>query len=159
LTSKSSNEDPVAPPPKLDGYGLKIDKLSLEVPIVTDVDGSDPKIYLNALKSGIAHMLGTAKPGEEGNIVIFDHSSVSDAYKGKYGAAFSKLDSLDIGDRIVIVNQKISVNSVYHVAGKKVVSPSDTSLIQQNLGSRLTIITCWPTGYDSSRLIVWATPQ
>lgn len=126
---------------------------------MTDVDGSDPKIYLNALKSGIAHMLGTAKPGEEGNIVIFDHSSVSDAYKGKYGAAFSKLDSLDIGDRIVIVNQKISVNSVYHVAGKKVVSPSDTSLIQQNLGSRLTIITCWPTGYDSSRLIVWATPQ
>ena len=138
---------------------LAIDKLHLTAPIVLNVDARDEPAYDQALEHGVAHMLGTSKPNEAGNIVFFGHSSAPKGYKGQYGTIFDRLGDLTIGDQLTIKDQATGQNSAFVVAGKKIVGASDTSLIQQDLGSRLTITTCWPIGDNSSRLIVWAMPR
>jgi LPXTG-site transpeptidase (sortase) family protein len=148
---------PVASTPKTSPFTLRVDKLGLKAPILLDVDGRSDAYY-RALQHGVAHMLGTAKPTEQGNIVIFGHSSADATDANTYNSIFSRLNDLVPGDLVAIYDSTAS-SSGYKVSGKKIVSPDDTSLIQQNLDTRLTLITCWPVGDDRSRLVVWATPQ
>jgi LPXTG-site transpeptidase (sortase) family protein len=150
-------DKPVASTPKTSPFTLRVDKLGLKAPILLDVDGRTDAYY-RALLHGVAHMLGTAKPTEQGNIVIFGHSSADANDANAYNSIFSKLNNLVQGDMIAIDDSAAGNGLAYKVSGKKIVSPDDTSLIQQNLDTRLTLITCWPIGDDASRLVVWATP-
>lgn len=147
------NKGPVST--KGQNYSLKIEKLGIDTPIVIDVNGNNEEEYNKSLENGVAHMQGTAKPGEDGNIVIFGHSSQSPKYLGSYGEIFAGLDNLENGDEIKIVDNN-EKEIIYKVSAKDIVLPSDISVLDQNNKNRLTLLTCWPVGSNEKRLVVTA---
>jgi LPXTG-site transpeptidase (sortase) family protein len=145
------------PAPQASPYELDVEKISVKSPIVMDVDARNKNTYAAALKKGVAHMLGTAHPGEKDNMVLFAHSSVSAKYRDQYSPIFARLAELQTGDKITIKHLKTGRTYQYTVQGKKTVDAGDTSMIQPSRDERLTLSTCWPVGSNKSRLIVWAT--
>lgn len=136
-------------------YTLIIDQLKISAPIILNVNGSDKKTYLAALVNGVAQMAGSALPGGSGNTVIFGHSSFWADKPGNYKTVFAHLNKLKRGDTISIKNGNQVLN--YSVAENKIVSPTDVSVINQDLSQHLlTLITCWPPGTIDQRLVVVA---
>lgn len=129
---------------------LKIPKIAVEAPIIWDVEESN---ILDQLKSGVVHYLGTARPGERGNIFIVGHSSNYFWVKSDYNNIFSLLDKLSVGDRIEI--KKDGRSYFYDVFGKKEISPQDVEVLKSP-NQILTLMTCWPVGTSLNRLIVQA---
>ena len=101
------------------------------------------------LKLGPGHYPGTPLPGQFGNASIAGHRTT-------YGAPFSNLDLLEVGDEIVITYP--SATYVYLVSSTSIVTPDDVSVIatkDSNKGS-LTLTTCHPKGSAAQRLIISA---
>lgn len=131
--------------------GLKIEKLSLEAPIIWNVDEQD---ILENLKNGVVHYKGSSMPGDGGNVFITGHSSNYFWIKSDYNQVFALLDKLDKTDRISIsYNNKIYT---YEVVEKKVVNPSQVEVLNATKNEVLTLMTCWPVGTSLNRLIVQA---
>lgn len=136
-------------------FVLKIEKLSISAPIILDVIGTNEKIYLKALRDGVAHYKGTPKPGSgAGNIFIFGHSSYLEELAGNYKEVFRNLNNLKKGDSITISNKdKIYTYSVFV---SKIVKDDDTSILKETSDEVLTISTCWPPGTVDKRYIIQA---
>jgi sortase A len=135
---------------------LRINKLSIQAPIIANVDGSDDKAYFQALENGVAHMINTLLPGAKGRTVIFGHSSKPSGYKGKFGQTFSRLNELTLGDEIIIANIKTEEAVVYRVSEKRLVDEKDVSVVRPMDSPILTLLTCWPIGTHDKRLAVIA---
>ena len=88
-----------------------------------------------ALRLGPGHMRKTPEPGENGNVVITGHRDTF----------FRHISDLVMGDEVVV--QRGGKKYVYKVTGKKVVEPTDMSVVAPSKDSRLTLITCYPTYY------------
>jgi sortase A len=141
-----------------ESYQISIDAISVISPIINNVDGADKNTYLNALDDGVAHLKGSAKPGEPGNVFIFGHSSKTSTYKGDYGEVFKNLNAVQPGDQIKIWSSNRSF--VYIITGKKIVEPTDVSVANQDFSQKdLTLMTCWPIGSNKQRLIVTSILQ
>lgn len=119
---------------------LVIPKIGLDTIVV---EGVTPE----ALKQGPGHMPGTALPGELGNSVLSGH-------RVTYGAPFYRLDELENGELITLYTPTQKFN--YIVVEKKVVSPSDTSVIKPTEEPMLTLTTCEPRYSARQRLIIRA---
>lgn len=117
---------------------------------------SIPKINLNAvvvegtshkaLLRGPGHLTDTPAPGESGNSVISAHRDTF----------FRHIYELSKGDLVDI--QRNGRSYVYEVTGKRIVDPTDLSVLKQSADSRLTLITCYPTyfiGPAPERLVVF----
>jgi len=152
--SKPVSQTQETKPREITEFYLKIPKLKIEVPIIPNVDGSDETAYLKALESGVAHFAGTALPGEGGNIFIFGHSSYYANQPGNYKTVFKNLNNLQIGDEIVV--RFNGQDYVYSVNQKKQVKPSDVEYLAPTSSEQLSLMTCWPPGTTSYRLIVIA---
>lgn len=133
-------------------FFLEINKLNIQVPVITNVDPVDKEKYNAALISGVAHMNGTAFPGDKGNIFIYGHSSSE--IKSPYDKIFLNLNDLEKGDEIV-VNYK-DRSYTYSVREKKIVEKDDLSVTKQSEEKLLTLMTCWPIGTVDKRLIIVA---
>lgn len=138
-------------PAEIRQFGLKIDRLNLLVPVIKNVDGTNKTLYNRSLKKGVAHYLGTALPGEVGNVFIFGHSS-SAFDNGPYAKAFEKLNDLKKGDLITVYFENKEI--VYQVTGIMVVAKDDLAVLNQTSEKILTLMTCWPVGTNEKRLIV-----
>ena len=119
---------------------LTIAKINLDAVIV---EGTSRK----SLKLGPGHMEDSAVPGSSGNSVIVAHRDTF----------FRHLDELHEGDRIYLRRQ----GEVYRfeVTGRRVVEPTDLSVLRQSPSAQLTLITCYPTHYVGpapKRLVVVA---
>lgn len=142
---------------------LVVPKLGKSVPIVemdrTHLDGQNwPELenqIQGALQNGVVHYPSTANPGQYGNVFITGHSSYYPLDPGKYKDVFALLNNLEVGDEYYIYfNQK---EYTYKVTGKKIVEPTDTSVLQQPADKRIsTLMTCWPVGTATSRMIIEA---
>ena len=141
--------------PKIQEFGLKIDKLDILVPIVKEVDGDDKTAYNEALKGGVAHYKGTALPGEGNNVFIFGHSSAE--VKTDYAKTFAKLNDLEKGDEIIVYYQ--NNEHKYKVKNKEIVEATDLSVLKKSKEEILTLMTCWPIGTKDKRLIIRAEKQ
>ena len=119
---------------------LRIAKLGLNKVIVQGTSDAD-------LRLGPGHYPGTPLPGEEGNAAIAGHRTT-------YGAPFFNLDELKPGDPIVITT--VQGTFTYQVTSSLVVSPSDTSVVDDTTTPELTLTTCNPRFSASSRLVVHA---
>lgn len=95
-------------------------------------------------------------PPEEGNTVIFGHSTLPQLYKpGDYKTIFANAYKLGVGDLIIVDRDNKSYS--YKVESVIVVDPTDTSVLAQNFSdSFITIITCTPPGTVWKRLIIKA---
>ena len=129
-------------------------KIGAVAPIIADIDPFNQSEYLSALKKGAAHAEGTAKPGEDGNIYVFAHSTDVFYNVGTYNAVFYLLWKLEVDDEIYIYYE--NEQYVYKVSDKKIVSSTDVKYLGDFGGKTLTLQTCYPPGTTLKRLIVVA---
>lgn len=138
---------------------LTIDGIEIEnIRITPNVESKDEEVYDRFLKYGLAHFKGTPVPGDGGNSFIYGHSAVLSFFNRHANlpeTIFTKLDDVDIGDTVVI--NKGDLVLTYVVRNKKIVSPDDFSILKtQGDKETVTLMTCWPLGVGTKRLIVVA---
>ncbi len=125
--------------------------------ILPDIDPSNRKEYLDALKKGVAHTRGTAYPGEDGHIFLFAHSTDNFWNVSNFNAVFYLLYKLEKGDEVNVYFK--GKRYKYAVEDKKVVFPTDIEYLTRKTDSEfLTLQTCWPPGTTLQRLLVFAKP-
>jgi LPXTG-site transpeptidase (sortase) family protein len=121
---------------------LQIPKINLTEYVVSGTNASD-------LAKGPGHYVGTAMPGQAGNVAIAGHRTT-------HGAPFNRLAELAIGDPIYLTTlsgQKMT----YIVSATPVpVSPSDVTVLNNFGDNRITLTTCNPEYSAAQRLIVVA---
>lgn len=123
------------------GY-VKIPKIQVELPIYHGT-GSD------SLERGTGHLLGSSLPvgGESVHTIITGHSGMASQ------KMFTDLEQLEIGD--VFYLHVLDAVLAYQVYFKEPVVPHDSSRLGIIQGKDLcTLITCYPTGVNTHRLLV-----
>jgi sortase A len=130
-----------------------IPKINVEVPVVYDEMSTVEASVQSALERGVVHYPTTPSPGQQGNGAIFGHSSNNILNKGKYKFAFVLLGRLEPGDIFIV--HKDSKRYVYRVYSKKIVPPTDLSVLgPADKPATFTLITCDPPGTSINRLVV-----
>jgi sortase A len=131
---------PIPTPGPRQASRIVIPAIGVDVPVV-EGDGWEE------LKMGAGHRIGSANPGERGNMVVSGHNDV-------YGEIFRYLEDLNKGDEVVVYAGDTPHR--YLVVAKMVVEPSEVSLLEPTPNATLTLITCHPYMIDSHRLVVVA---
>lgn len=113
------------------------------------------------LKNGMINYPGTSVNGfgEEGNMVIFGHSSYFKKDNGRYKTVFQKIIELDVNESILIYKKDIFGEYKlyeYNVTASYNTKPTDVKVLLPNGGSELTLFTCTPIGNLTGRWIVKA---
>lgn len=138
----------------------------LTTPPYTDFQITIPKIDIkdahvivnsNDFDQNLAHMPGTAYPGEKGNVFVTGHSSLSQFFRqDNYKAIFANLPKIGKGDQILV--RAGGTQYTYIVEGLKVVDPKEVWVVNppDGQGRYLTLMTCVPPGLNTQRLIVLA---
>ena len=134
---------------------VPIINISTESLIKRDWDALESEIQ-EALRDGVVHYPGTARAGQQGNVVITGHSSYFPWDPGRFKDVFALLHEVNVGDTIIIYNEQEKF--LYEVYETKVVQPNDVKVLTQSGEDRLTLITCTPVGTNLRRLIVLARP-
>jgi sortase A len=101
------------------------------------------------LAKGPGHYVGTAVPGQAGNVAIAGHRTT-------YGAPFNALDRLKINDRITLTSSTGVVLTYVVSQPPTAVSPRDVAVLESVHDNRLTLTTCTPKFSASQRLVVVA---
>lgn len=141
--------------PESTQFGIVIEKLGVNAPVVANVSVTDKRAYLKALETGVAHAQGTARPGQIGNTYIFAHSSLDFWNYGPYSGVFNLLRKLEVGNRIVVFYSGERFD--YYVTEKQVVSDFNTDPLTRTFTTpHLTLQTCDPPGIALNRLVVTA---
>ena len=131
----------------------------LRIPRLGDWNDEPPVVVEGVrvadLKTGPGHMPGTAMPGQLGNLVVSGHRTT-------YGAPFSRLDELEVGDPVVVETRDAWFT--YTVTGSEIVAPSAVEVAYPVPGQAgatptrrlMTLTTCHPRYSARQRLIVSA---
>lgn len=136
---------------------LKIDDIGIHgVNVTPNVDSFSTSVYNAALKSGLAHFKGTPLPGDGGNSFIYGHSAVESFFtrhEDDPETIFSKLENAELSDIVEITKDGFTYR--YNVVKKTIIDPNDFDVITGKPGKEtVTLMTCWPLGVGSKRLIV-----
>ena len=121
---------------------LQIPKIGLDQYVVSGTAEAD-------LAKGPGHYLGTAIPGQAGNVAIAGHRTT-------HGAPFNRLAELAIGDPIYLTTSSGQTLTYIVSAVPVAVSPSDVTVLNDFGDDRLTLTTCNPEYSAVQRLIVVA---
>jgi len=144
-------------------FGIVIEKVGVNAPILANVDSTNYSTYIAALSKGVAQAAGTAKPGEptkEGNqnVFLFAHSAINPIEARRYNSIFYLLRKLEAGDRVIIFYKQKRFD--YIVKDKRVVEATDVKYLTEASGTPLlTLQTCDPPGSSLRRLIITAEPD
>lgn len=119
-------------------YTLSIPKINIKDANV-ETGGED-------LKKALIGWPTSAAPGTFGNNIIFGHSELPQFANPKdYSGIFTRLMDLEKGDEMYLDFDQVRYK--YLVFEKKVVDPSDLSVLEQRFDNGyLTLITCVPPG-------------
>lgn len=133
---------------RLTTYSLTIPRLGIDAATV-QIGGDD-------LKKSLIAWPDSAPPGRFGNNIIFGHSELPQFANPKsYSGIFTFLMDLAVGDEILVDYDGVRYR--YLVSDKKVVEPTDISVLEQRFDSAyVTLITCVPPGTLWKRGIVRA---
>jgi len=117
---------------------IQIPAIGVDAPTV---EGDD----WEALKQGAGHHVGSANPGESDNCIISAHNDI-------FGEIFRDLPDLDLGDDIFVY----TISQVYHyaVTQKRIIEPTEVNVMQDTSSPVLTLISCYPYGIDTHRIVV-----
>jgi len=122
---------------------IQIPAIGVDAPVV---EGDD----WEPLKQGAGHHVGSANPGESGNCIISAHNDI-------FGKIFRDLPDLDLGDKILI--HTASQVYRYVVTQKRIIEPTEVSVMYPTSSPVLTLISCYPYGIDTHRVVVIAELQ
>lgn len=99
------------------------------------------------LRRGVGQHIGTASPGQNGNLVVSAHNDI-------FGEIFRDLDKLAQGDIITIHTMGERFN--YVITGSDVVDPTAVEVMKPTSGPTVTLISCYPYLVDNKRIVVFA---
>ncbi len=138
---------------------ISLSSIGIEkVRVTPNVESQDEEVYNEYLKHGLAHFKGTPLPGDGGNSFIYGHSAIQSFFSNHNNLAetiFTRLGDIEVGDSVSI--EKDGKLLKYKAKQKKIVEPDDFSiLVNQDEKETLTLMTCWPLGIGSKRLVVTA---
>jgi sortase A len=122
---------------------LRVPRIGLEVPVL---EGTDEI----ALNRGVGRIVGTASPGEVGNLGIAGHRD----------GFFRGLKDIALGDSIELLT--LEEVATYVIDELLIVEPDDTRVLDPSDESILTLVTCYPfyyVGDAPQRFIVRASLQ
>jgi LPXTG-site transpeptidase (sortase) family protein len=138
-------------------FSVVIPRLDLNVQVVDGVDPFSSKDYSSKLNKGIAHAKNTVYPGQIGNIFLFAHSATIEDAPKLTNDFFYNLGDVEQNEEVFTV-YKGQVRR-YAVKKKVIIKPTETEYLTNKYDSEtLTLMTCWPAGDNSGRLIVIAEP-
>ncbi len=117
--------------------------------------GIDMPVEIGSIKDGVwqisydhpTFLDSSARPGTDGNIVIYGHNKK---------VIFGNLPYLSLGQKIIIKTQDGKIHT-YEAYEKDFVSPDRVNLVSPENKEDLTIFTCWGL-FDSQRAVVKAKP-
>lgn len=137
-------------------FSIVIPKIGANSKIIGNVDSANEQEYLEALRNGVAHAIGTAFPGESGHIFLFAHSTDYFWNVGAYNAVFYLLSKLEKNDEVNLFYKGQRYR--YQVVAKQIVDPSQIEYITRKTNKEfLTLQTCWPPGTTLKRQLIFAT--
>jgi sortase A len=119
---------------------IQIPSIGVDAPVV---EGDD----WEALKQGAGHHIGSANPGERGNCIISAHNDI-------FGEIFRDLPDLDVGAEIFVYTPSQVYR--YIVSQTRIIKPTEVSVMEPTSSPVLTLISCYPYGVDSHRIVVVA---
>jgi len=134
---------PVPTPAPDQAVRLQIPRLKVDAPVVQG-DGWEQ------LKKGVGQHIGSANPGQNGNVVLSAHNDV-------YGELFRYLDQLEPGDEVIVYTQQRQ--HVYVVDRTVMVEPTAVEVMASTGSPTVTLISCYPYLVDSQRIVVFARLQ
>lgn len=134
---------PIPTPSAGQAIRIQIPAINVDAPIVQG-DGWEQ------LKKGVAQHIGSANPGQKGNLVLTAHNDV-------FGEIFRDLDKLKRGDPITVYTDQRSYT--YIVIESKIVEPTQVDVMAPTLNETLTLISCFPYLVDNQRIVVKAVLQ
>lgn len=142
-----SSNKPKSPRPYSE-FTVTIPRLNLE-DVKTLVDS-------NNIESNLAHLPGSALPGERGNVFISGHSGLPGPLNPDRRAFFKRLPEMRKGDKILI--EAGGQQFEYIVEKLIIVDPKETWVINppDDTGRYLSLMTCVPPGTTLKRLVVLA---
>lgn len=157
----------VAESPLVAGVGSVLPQTAGELPISIEIpsvgvsatiknpESTDIKVLDRALETGAVRYPTSAKLGEEGNVVLFGHSSYLPVVHNEAFKAFNAIQNLEEGDHITVRSE----GHVYVYAVDKVMEANAESaaIPLQVAGKRLTLATCDSFGSKADRFVVTAT--
>jgi sortase A len=98
------------------------------------------------LKKGVGHHIGSANPGERGNLVLSAHNDV-------FGEIFRHLDQLQPGDEILLYSG--SQRYRYTISERRLVAPTQVDVMASTNEPAVTLISCYPYLIDNQRIVVF----
>lgn len=122
---------------------IQIPAIGIDAPIVQG-DGWEQ------LKKGVGQHIGSANPGETGNVVLSAHNDI-------FGEIFRDLDRLKPGDEITIYTNQRAYT--YVVSESQVVEPTQVDLMESTSQPTLTLISCYPYLVDDKRIAITSRLQ
>jgi sortase A len=122
---------------------IQIPAINIDAPVVQG-DGWEQ------LKKGVGQNVGSANPGQTGNIILSAHNDV-------YGELFRYLDKLAPGDQVVLYTQQRQY--IYVVDRTAVVEPTAVEVMASTGSPTVTLISCYPYLVDKQRIVVFARLQ
>jgi sortase A len=101
----------------------------------------------NQLKKGVGQMIGSAQPGNKGNMVLSAHNDI-------FGEIFRYLDKLAPGDEIIVSTER----NVYRYVVREidVVKPTAVEVMAPTEHAQTTLISCYPYQINTERIVVFA---
>lgn len=136
-------------------YGIVIEKINANAKVIPDINPASEKEYMAALAEGVAEAKGSTKPGENGNLYIFSHSTDAPWNIVRFNAVFYLLRELEVSDRITLFYQSRRYD--YIVFDKAVARGDDISFLLNRYDKPvLTLQTCDPPGTILNRMVVRA---
>ncbi len=149
LIQQTPDVTPVSKPTRVIIESIGVDTVVL-TPEVADLEVLD-----TALLSGAVQYPGSPDAGEEGNMLIFGHSSYLPVVKNKAFQAFNKLGTLKPGEEIVVLSDEYRYR--YEVKSVRLSRAEDTVIDFTAREPMLTIATCNTFGQKQERWVVTAT--
>ncbi len=134
---------PIPTPSAQQAVRIEIPAIKVDAPVVQG-DGWEQ------LKKGVAQHIGSADPGEDGNMVLSAHDDV-------YGELFRDLDKLQPGDLVVLYTQQKQYT--YVVDRTEIVEPTAVEVMASTGAPTVTLISCYPYLVDKQRIVVFARLQ
>lgn len=122
---------------------IQIPAIGIDAPIVQG-DGWEQ------LKKGVGQHIGSADPGENGNVVLSAHNDI-------FGEIFRDLDRLKPGDEIIVYTNQRAYT--YVVSESQVVEPTQVDLMENTSQPTLTLISCYPYLVDDQRIAITSRLQ
>jgi sortase A len=117
---------------------IQIPAIEVDAPVL---EGDD----WETLKRGVGHHIGSANPGERGNCILSAHNDI-------FGEIFRDLPDLNLGDEVVVHTASRSYR--YEVTQSRIIEPTEVSVMEDTSSPILTLISCYPYGIDTHRIVV-----